>query len=281
MIYGFSHFHPLKGEPPHTLHWIGSDIVIRARTIIAHRNLTQIKTAIGIVNWLVDQSPIHDMAWQELTRQAALADGVASTSSKNKKANLSTTPITNALEPDLLSDVTALRLCIGQYDLSGYSPLADLKWSELFAVLALGLIDRANNDEAYYERGKKVSSNDYYDYRVIAHVTPWLIQAMDAVTTAEGLFRFEALSDGIAVRVKKQISLKNKRAGILRHAQTAQAVLALHDFYRKGKFKSLRDCVHLFIEKYPKLVEHLAPTNRLRTLANRLSTLTKSSRTTV
>lgn len=274
MIFGFNHFHPIKGTPPREASWIGGEIIFRARSLLRNRNVKHIRAAIGVVNWLIEYSPARELVWKDLTKDAEFQAFLENESTKKTKPKVTFDEISR----DWYTAVNSLRTCINEYDLTGYPHIPNLRWSELFAILALSLIDKAVDDEKYYGSWKEDGDFDFmHMYRVTSHVMVWLVMAMDAVAQAEGLSAYEEASKYIDADIQNKISLRNKQAGILRHAKTNDAALKLSDYYRGGQFKSIRECVQRFIELNPKLVEHLTPTNRLRTLSERLSTMLKQS----
>jgi hypothetical protein len=154
--------------------------------------------------------------------------------------------------------------------------LAEPKWSALFAVFALGLIEKGCDDEQYYE-ATPASDNWIRDWRICHHVNYWLIEAMEAITLAEAFEREECLQQTVdeANTYKEQVTNQYSQAALARHRETAEAAQALYDFFRQGDCQSMADAARRFCETYPNLVEHLAPTNRVRTLTERLSKLIK------
>lgn len=277
MIFGFQHFHPLKGSPPNDVHWFGGDIVFRARALLRGRNLTQIKAILSVANWLIAHSPVKALALEELEKLIISIDEQKSASSKKRKSKPEAHIESQNVKLDLGSDVTALRLCVDRFNLSEYPNIPDLRWSELFAALALGLIDKAKDDEEFYGRGGEDDTGYFYAYRVSTHVSFWLMFAMDAVSSAEGLAKelqiaSVAKAQALAENSKK-ISLRNKKAAIEKHAKTTSALYKLREFYLSKKFKSQRNAAQIFSEEFPDVVAHLAPTNRVRTLSEGLSKL--------
>ena len=254
MILSFSHFHPLKGLPPETEHFLGADIVLRARAILSVRKLKEIREAIKIINWLIEQSPANGLALKQLKKEAAA-------SGKRKHAAM-------PLFRDFGADVFSLKMCMGKFDISGHEGFPRATWPELFAVLALALINEAADSELHHDKpstGKKLPY--LHEYRKLSHVSPWLTYAAAAVATAEGMMLCEASAKG----KKKKLSLRSQADSIELHHKTILAVKALDNYYCSGNFKSLKNAARMFIEDHPEKVAHLAPARRIKTLSEGLS----------
>lgn len=280
MPYRFKHFHPLKGLPPEALSFHGADIVVRGRELLKNRKLSEIKAAVNIVNWMIESAVVRDEIFRNLEELAKEVDSqVLDTKKvgvKKAKQPANSADQFGPLTRNNDSSIFALLLCKARHDISGYDDFPNATWHELFAVLALGLIEKACDDEKYYGSWPHGEPPDWlHEWRIETHVSYWMIEAMDAVATAEGLAREVAIASQTREHTlddtKRKFSLRIKAAAIQRHAKTAVAVLALFDFYRAGNFKSYRNAAQIFAEKFPDKVAHLAPTNRVRTLSEGLS----------
>lgn len=288
MFYGFKNFHPLKGCPPKALNSHGADIVVRARELLHYRTLKEIQVGMDIVNWMFDEPVLRDESFRRLSELAKSIDtpdtNIKKTSEKNTKlsANKSTAPI-EPLSRNDHSSVSDLLFCKTKFDLADYEDFPNATWHELFAVLALGVIEKACADEKYYGSWAHDEPFDWlHEWRIETHVSDWLIEAMDAIATAEGL----AMASTSAIQIKentlavekKKRSLKSKTANIQRHAKTNAALLELLELYRQGSFRSMNHAAQIYCERNEQKVEHLLDHNRIRTLREGLSNLLKDKR---
>jgi hypothetical protein len=265
MILGFTHFDPLKGEPPYTFLELGGDIIVRARQLLEGRSKKELKEATKLLNWMLEQSPAKQEIWDSLISEAeAIDDGKG---------------LEGAPKRDLDAKTYSLLRCTDKFDLSDYPNLPSMTWPQLFAVLALTLINVSCEEEHYYGSWEEHENDPgwLHEWRIHTHSSYWLVQAMDAVATAEGLQR--VTSQG--VEAKKKISLRNRQAAIQKHAKTNDALLALKEFYLGGHHISMRNAAQLFCERFPDLVAHLAHYNQVRTLSEGLSKLLKNKRTSL
>jgi hypothetical protein len=271
MILGFKHFHPLRGVLPDTFPEFGGDIVYRARTLLDKRSDEEIFAAIEIINWIIDESPAREEAL------AALEKGLSSASDRaneTDEGNIND----SSIRRDLYSSTYALKARQAKYDITGDERLPNASWAEMFAALALSLIDQAFEDEVRYGNkaltGAGIDSDWFYEYRAVSHASYWLIEAMDAIGTAEGIRYLES----VVTESKQKVRVRTQQAAIRRHAKTNDALTAFRDFYISEKHKSMRNAAQIFCEKFPKMAEHLAPYNRVRTLTEGLSKLLKGKR---
>lgn len=274
MILGFKYFDPLRGILPTDFPEFAGDIVFRARALLIHRSEKEIFTGLQIVSWMIDKSPARDeAAFAELARRAA-------EDSHGMKETLERYIANAPIRLDIDSATFALKACQAKFDITGDEKSPGASWAELFAILALGLIDQACKDEPepIYGNGdfheSAVGSNLSYEFRTESRIAYSLVDAMDAVATAEGIHRFE--SD--ATDAKQKIKIRNSSAAIQRHAQTNEALVALKDFYISGEHKSMRNAARLFCDEFLDKVKHLAEGNRVRTLSEGLSKLLKNKR---
>lgn len=273
MYYGFRCFHPTKGEPPNALAPYGSDIVSRARFLLRGWSVAQIKGAMKAVNWIVEGPEVRGWVWNRLGTEAQMSNSVAG--SKRSRGEVKAAPGLPVAPRSFSLDIANVRACEHLFDLSGYPASPELNWATFYAVFALGLIDKACDDEQHFGSWPKQEQLDWqHEWRILDHVAAWLVEASEAVTLAEAhatqSIAVKHACEEALTQERKKLSTRNVQAAIQRHAKTGDATDALYDFYRAGKYKSARQAVQLFCEKEPSLVAHLAPTNRIRTLSERL-----------
>lgn len=268
IILGFEYFHPLTGRSPNTFSRYGKDIIARARKLIIRRTDSEIFLIISFINWLIEQSPAK--VDSEKVLNLLISDDSEPKELSEEELHL--------IELDISSSTYALKSFQANISLPLLDNVTNLLWSEIFAVLALSLIDKAIDDEKYYSGWGQNGSLDWlYEYRILSHSSAWLIEAMDAVATGES---FRNIEDHINIS-KQTISLRNTAANISRHSRTNEAILAFDKFCDLSKHKSIRNSAMLFSEAYPEKVDHLSPYNRLRTLSNGLTAYRKGLRRTL
>lgn len=256
MILGFEYFHPFIGECPNTFPDYGQDIAHRARKILKNRSLTDLKNIADGINWILDHKSVREKIINDIGADSEL--------------------IENGRLPEYRGNSHCSIYAIKHYQQTYALPdiqVKDLKWHEIYATLALGLIDKAVDDEKYYSEWE--NCDDWlHEWRIMSHSAAWLIEAMEAVTLAEGMLSLEINSE----TEKNKIKERNTSAAIQRHAKTNQAIIALHEMFATGSYKSMSNAAQIFSEKFPEKVAHLAPYNRIRTLANGLSDYIKGQR---
>lgn len=256
MILGFQYFHPLTGEWPTTFPEYGKDIAYRARAILLNRSLTDLKNIADGINWITNHKSVREKIFNDLGSEAKLID--------------------SGQEPEYHGNSCCLIYAIKHYQQSYMLPdiqVNHLKWFEIYATLALGLLDKAVDDEKYYAKWK--DHNEWlHEWRIMSHSAAWLIEAMEAITLAEGMLSIEINAE----TEKNKIKVRNTSAAIQRHAKTNKAIIALHEMFTSGSYKSMSNAAQIFSEKFPDKVVHLAPYNRVRTLANGLSDYIKGQR---
>lgn len=270
MYYGFKYLHPIKGQAPNTLSVYGEDVLLRARALLSGWTVTQLRGALKVVNWVADGPLVRDWEWSRLGAQVGAAEVVTD--------NGPVVPCLPAASRPSSFDLANIRACQHRIDLSGYPEIPKLSWATFYAVLAMGLVDKACDDEQYFGSWPQQELLDWqHEWRVLDHVAPWLIEAVEAVTLAEAHalqeVAFQQAHSQAVNQEKKRLSARNVQAAIQRHAKTGKAAELLYDFYRTGQYKSVRQAVQLFCEQQTEVVAHLAPTNRLRTLSERLGKL--------
>lgn len=267
IIYGFEHFHPIKGVHPDTFPEYGKDIIARARKIINKKTENDLFLIINFINWLVEQSPAKENSEKKL--ELMIPD--------NESYELNDEDL-HILERDFDTGTYALKAFQEKISLPPLEGVDNLTWSEIFAVLALGLIDKVIDDEKYYLGWKHIEHQDWlHEWRILSHSSYWLIEAMDAVATAEGYRSREDLINS----TKEKISLRNTNANFIRHAKTNEAILAFDKFHDAIKHKSIRNSAKLFSQAYSEKLKHLSPDNHIRTLCDGLTKYRKGLRRTL
>lgn len=256
MILGFEHFHPLTGEWPNTFPEYGKDIAYRARKILVNRSIKDLEKIADAINWITVHELVKEKVFADLLRDGELID--------------------DGIEPEYhgnsISSMYSIRYYQETYALPDIG-VNNLKWHEIYATLALGLLDKAVDDEKFYSTWE--DHNDWlHEWRIMSHSATWLIEAMEAITLAEGMLSIESNSEA----EKNKLKIRNTSAAILRHAKTNKAIIALHEMFTSGSYKSMSNAAQIFSEKFPEKVAHLAPYNRIRTLSNGLSDYIKGQR---
>lgn len=256
MILGFKYFHPLTGEWPNTFPEYGKDIAFRAREILRNRSVTDLRNIADAINWITNHKSIREKLINDLAADAEHLD--------------------NGNEPEYRGNSYCSIYAIKHYQQNYTLPdieIQNLKWHEIYATLALGLLDKAVDDEKFYAKWK--DHDDWlHAWRIMSHSATWLIEAMEAITLAEGMLSIETNSES----EKNKIKERNTSAAIQRHAKTNQAIIALFEMFNSGSYKSMSNAAQIFSEKFPEKVAHLAPYNRVRTLSNGLSDYIKGQR---
>jgi hypothetical protein len=258
----FQQTDPKTGEyPPVTSNW-GQEIADRARKILSARSVEEFIGLLNLANYFLESlNPKGLLTLEKLSRECerldTLADGGPPTS----------TDVDDLPDPEC--EVALLFWGLDRLDLlSPYDSPAST-WPELFAILALGLLNTAAEDENYYS-GWADKDEWVHDYRVLNNVSYWTQQAERAISISETLSW--AQNRQIQKHIEQSVSKSRQaqQAAFARHEKTANAVLALTSFYQKGSFPSMSAAVAKFCEEHRDLVAHLAQTNRQRTLSERL-----------
>ena len=273
MILSFNYFHALTGEPPNTLSWVGSDIVARARDLLQQRSYREIKAGLKAINWMLSSPAAIKENLKLLEREICAADATSQeTPSRKRKQQSKTARYREPVKRDLTSCTYQLLRCADEVDIAGFPDFSNATWMELFAILSLGLIEKACDDEQYYGKWPhdKLSTDWLHYYRIETQAAMWLVEAMNAVSAAEGFKRQLAYGEQIQMQEKKKRSVRLSNAAIARHSKTNDAVIAIKELYLSEGFTNRRHAVSVFCTRYPDKVEHLKPLNRMRTLAERL-----------
>jgi hypothetical protein len=182
----------------------------------------------------------------------------------------------NLEEPEYLGDDSTTTFKINLYKslyLKTTDTIPNMEWHEVFATLAITLLDQALDDEAYYGQWK--DHNDWlHEYRILNHASTWIVEAIEAVTIAEGLLNYKS-----SIKEEKaKLSARNTKAAIQKHKKTNDTILEMEKMYLSGNYKSIRNIAQIYSENNPSKVKHLAPYNMLRTLAEGLSNHIKGKR---
>ena len=272
IILGFQFFHPLTGNSTETFPEYASDIIVRARDLLKKRTEIELYIMIDLVNWIADHSPVKE---ESLARLEAMIEKL---DNKNISDNLSNNDDSN-LKRDIDTLTYALKSFQAKYEIPHNDQVPNLLWSEIFATLCLGLIDKAIDDEKYYKSwAHKKDSHDWlYEWRILSHSSYWLIEAMDAVSSAEG---YRSIENQVQA-IKEKISLRNTKANFERHSKTNNALIAFDKFYDTEKHKSMRNAASKFSESFPEKLSHLSADNRIRTLCDGLTSYRKGLRRTL
>jgi len=158
------------------------------------------------------------------------------------------------------------------YDIGKIPEFPEASWTELFAVLALGLLEEAARS---FRGWPTTAPPSWYPTPVIENdpSIQALVDPVDAYSFACFLAAVEALAFAQAeVRlpqaVKKQISLNNQRANIARHAASRAIEEDFWRYYQNGTFRSVRAAAKQYCDEHPEIFEILKPTNAERTLTD-------------
>lgn len=246
-LYTFQAFDPLTGEPPDILENKAENIVYRARRLLAKRNLEQVFAIADTLSWLLST----DVAQAYQAAQLKLSMGKSEES-----------PIAAHIDPfDEVNTLSHLMVYFSLDELN--DDLPDLAWSEIFAVLALGLMDEASEWVKKYE--KQYVPVD--DFTRVSTLGPYLVEAMGAVSMAEYAVQLEHMH-----KERQKISNVRRKAALQRLKGVSALKRELIEFYHKGKFKSLAEAVRCFYAGLDNEKKRLlAPTNAERTLRQALS----------
>lgn len=262
-IFCFQQVDPKIGEYPPVTSKLGQGIVDRARRVLAARSREELNSLLSLVNFFLEHlNPKGLLTYESLVLRAQIVDAEASGSSLPAKT-LDDLPATDC-------EVSLLFWGLDQLELFSPSETQPPTWSELFAVLALGLLDSAAEEEKYYSSWAD-KDEWIHEYRLLRHVGYWTQQGERAIAISETLVWADSRE---SKRRQDQAAAKTKQsqlAAFKRHEKTEKAVLELTRFFQSGRFPSMRSAVAQFCEEKKSVVEHLAPSNRIRTLTEHLS----------
>lgn len=184
-------------------------------------------------------------------------------------------PITRFSIPRLLW------ICTDIVDLQHRITVKNPTWSEYLATASLQQFKRFRDS---------IEKNSSFDTPDIITREGWPLvvaenfaDAIEAVTLAEFLATDQDSLSLIKTELKSKLeraqSDQRRSAAKKRHDPTSALLRDLAQFYDQGNFKSYRDAVIQFLDQIPEdRYRHLAPTNRLRTLAEGLSAIKRGKR---
>lgn len=262
--YTFDRFNPLSGDIAPLRIPIFTNIVFRARQLIRHRTIEQLEYALLSLNWMLTQinktaiNPIIQMLIELDARQ-----GQGEEIGKN--------------DYTFPTEVNTLTRCMETFDIEGQELLPNVEWYEYFAILALAKVGLA------FDFNADQTSNDPADEQFLIYAAGFAVEAMEAIRSAEMHKEAEIvmtnLKTTISNDIKEKVSLRNKNASIKRHEKTYLLYRELETFYDAGGYKSYKEATQDFLKSIPdERVQHLAPTNRLRTLSEALSAIKRGKR---
>jgi hypothetical protein len=224
------------------------DILDRARLILKSRNKTQILKAAKRLDEVIALEG-QALQWEHL--QNASKDGV------------------NEDQACPGSPAQELAQLVERADFDPGEALPDGLMEECFAVLALGIAAVAFDDQ---EQQRQSGANDRAERRSWLLFGHHAVEAMEALAYAESLIMAKRAEQ--AVRDLEQ----NRRSGIARSGGVAsqeknRALLKdLVAFYHEKGYQSYAKATMDFLETVDEeRVKHLTPTNRNRTLKEKLS----------
>lgn len=246
-FFPFVAFEPLTGTPSHFVAGRFRQIVYRARKILSGRSRREVVATADTLSWLLLCDAAQEINLDLLERQAE----------ELEEENGDSNPLT-------LSDAQLLAHIVETVSLEDINEaVPNLTAPELYAVLALGLIDEAAEWEQHYMQAGYAEDDSIYPIAL----SPYAVDAMEAVCMAECLQRSEP-----SRQAAKIISEQNRKAAIKRHSLINELKRQFIEFFLAGTFKSMAEAARRF---YDGLEEGrrklLAPTNAIRTLTDALS----------
>lgn len=252
MLFGFHYVDPLTGNFDGETYNQSVGIPERMRPILRDQDRPSLDRLIFQINQLLDD---QETALKDLQRVAELHD-------KQDSAPLSgeEQQELDVLQAQNLSDVQQLFRRSERLELEG------MPWSALFAAFALALLNAAVEAERYYA-GWGDKSSRIHEWRVLFNVTTFTNMAHEASAFAQAFARAAHLKSTEEQNFKQRLSRSNQEAAYKRHAPTQQAILAGIKLFLEGQHPTYVAAAQALCETQPDLVRHLAPTNRLRTLA--------------
>lgn len=267
MLFEFYSVDPLTGKFPPITETEAGSIPQRMRRLLRNRSLGELEHYLAVVNFVLDDMG-EKLAWRALEHEA----------NKVNSARFDESDLRTDDAPFLGYDDDAGLLfgCVNQVDLSPFQTPFPVLWHELFAALALALLNTSAEEELRYDSWED-SDSGLHDWRVLWHVADWTRQAERAASLAEALALGwqQELDRQSGVQTFKEYkakeSVQKKAAALIRHKPTIKAALELTRYYRAGTFRSIRDATSRFCREHPELVKHLSADNRVRTLCARLS----------
>lgn len=252
-FFPFVAFDPLTGTPSQFVAGRFGQIACRARKILSGRNRSEIVSAADTLSWLLLAGAAQEINFDSLEREAKELDEEKSDSS----------PLT-------LSDAQLLARAVETVSLEDINEaVPNLNLAELYAVLALGLIDEAAEWEQHYMRAGYAQDDSIFPVAL----SPYAVDAMEAVCMAESV-----QGDVPRLQAAKIISGKSRNAALIRHQATNELKREFILFCRSGNFKSKADAARRFYDSLDEEKRRLlAPTNAIRTLKEALSAHNKQA----
>lgn len=246
-FYPFVAFDPLTGTPSQFVAGRFGQIAYRARKILSRRNRSEIIAAADTLSWLLLGDSVREIDLGLLEWHAKELD----------EKNGDSSDLT-------LSDAQLLARVVETVSLEDINEaVPNLTLAELYAVLALGLIDEAAEWEQHYMQAGYAEDESIYPMGL----SPYAVDAMEAVCMAESL-----QGDIPRIQAAKIISAQKRKAALKRHANTNNLKRQFIEFFHTETFKSMAEAARRF---YDGLEEGkrklLAPTNATRTLTDALS----------
>jgi len=223
--------------------WPGfGSLVLRARELLHDRTPDQIRYALQTVNYILED-PYNE--------------------------HVTNSPFAPTDSPFLAA---RLHRCAARYDICEIPEFPNATWTELFAVLTLGLLEEA----ARSFRGWPTSAPpSWYPSPVVENDASIkaLTDPVDAYSFACFLAAVEALAfahaqERLPKEVKKRISLTSRRGGIARNAKARAAEEAFWDYCQQKTFPSRREAARRFCDDHPEIVQVLREGNAVRTLTD-------------
>lgn len=259
-LYVFEDFDPLTGKSPENHQLECDHIIYRSRTILSSRTKEDIYTINDLNRYILSEF------------YNGLDDLLLAIEAEEK----------GGLKPKNTTDSEPLLKCVEKFDLDS-DDIYNLRWSEMFAVQALSFVSLACTDEREHNQlHENDRNNTNRQYETLYSVGMWALDAMESLGYAEMFNSLEKQEHEIDSNIEKivteKISLKNKKAGIARHAKSTALKKEFIQFYISGDFPSMLNAADAFINQLnDEKSRILAPTNAKRTLVEALSSHLKSN----
>ena len=251
--YEFIYFDPLTGESPYDYQLACDHIIHRSRTLLLQRTKEEMYEINELCRYIISEfHNTFDDLLLSFDEESGEFTGKQTTESEK------------------------LLKCVEKYDIDSYE-IKNLKWSEMFAVQALSFVSLASFDEhAHNKLHESVKSNANRQYETLYNISTWVLDAMESLGYAEMFNALEQKEHEINVNIEKvvvaKISLKNKKAGIARHAKSTALKKEFIDYFQSGYFPSMSNAADTFLNQLDDEKRRiLAPTNAKRTLTEALS----------
>jgi len=272
LLYGpiFDYFDPKEGEVPDQFDSEFASVAGRARALLSEWTREQIiDAADGIDAMLAATEKSHrDMMFDSLLAEATALEAGMEAGSETESvdawhANRYTTP------------AGSLEWCIGRVDPAEVIDSASYTWSQLFSVLALGLIGHGW-EEWHHLKGLHERQFEQVAER---NIGSYAVDAMEAIAKAELLLRIEELEAGFEERVRKAVSdrvrTRNAKAAKERHAPRNHLKYEFCRWFDEhkdtGLFHSRNQAASRFYRRLPDEKKRLfSPTNAERALLDAL-----------